>query len=210
MEPVQSSGIASVLWEVANNSKKYIAVKPGNNGQHHFRTVDLTASERMRLIFSRETINFCKVADALKSCETQMIAEVSVLTQPGKTKILDVVNKIFDDANVNKLKKFNEKIIDISNKTWMQDLSDEAKELHIDDFCLPGTHDSGSYQYMGYHTSRGPKYKLMDFMTKHMSWLNKTARQSTITQQRSIYGQLVQGVRLFDLRVLEKARTITT
>lgn len=64
--------------------------------------------------------------------------------------------------------------------TWMHDFRDEIGRLRLVDLFIPGTHDSASVQEDG---------------------RNNFIDRFTVTQDESILGQLIYGVRYIDLRV---------
>lgn len=76
----------------------------------------------------------------------------------------------------------------MSNPNWMSQLPDPIKHQLINHIIVPGTHDSGSW--------------ILDFKSSSLlPWAQDIIKDWTLTQEKSIYDQLMLGIRSLDLRI---------
>ena len=88
-----------------------------------------------------------------------------------------------------------------SNADWMRDTG--SLNLTIKEICLPGSHNSFSYNC---NTKMKPAQEFSSFP----KFLNNLLKSWSETQTLSITEQLEQGIRYFDLRIEKHENTIYT
>lgn len=88
------------------------------------------------------------------------------------------------------------------HQNWMQELPSEIKEKSILDIVMPGTHDSAAYKINNALTPKG-KWKHIGLWASigNIIGVKRFLKNYTLTQDYSIYDQLLLGVRSFDFRV---------
>lgn len=95
---------------------------------------------------------------------------------------------------------FNPFAIDYAN--WMSQLPAATKNRSITELTLPATHNSGAYQVDFTHPLKDDIQAKTTCMVARISpYVHKLISDWTITQQGTIYEQLMQGVRVFDIRL---------
>ena len=96
--------------------------------------------------------------------------------------------------------------LDLGN--WMAKLPSQIQEKPIRQLSMPGSHDSGVF-YLDKNSSIAPgEGKVIKFLARMFGSCAKNIIYNwSITQDLSIYNQLKQGIRYFDLRVAYEETT---
>ena len=83
----------------------------------------------------------------------------------------------------------------------MSYLPEPVKMLPLNRVCLPGTHDSAAY-HMDFGVSLSNKWvRVGGVLAKCSGRIRRVVSDWSLTQRRSIYEQLLAGIRVIDLRV---------
>ncbi|KAJ7144422.1 PLC-like phosphodiesterase [Mycena epipterygia] len=82
---------------------------------------------------------------------------------------------------------------------WMRELKSYIERKHIYDVCLPGTHDSGTFD-LSSRPSHGDSNSIVEFIAKLPVAGDQVSKWAK-TQSFSFLEQLNYGVRFFDLRI---------
>lgn len=83
---------------------------------------------------------------------------------------------------------------------WMSQLPQEIKEKPINQITIPGTHDSGAYAFAsGFHSY--PGWWQLGSIGTQLPGVRSIIADWTFCQSRTIYQQLMSGVRCLDLRI---------
>lgn len=88
-------------------------------------------------------------------------------------------------------------------QNWMGSLTDAAKNKLITKLSLPGTHDSAAYRFNGNYMPNkvaGVHIGFLEFLRK-TRLAGNIIRDWTLTQDYTITEQLLNGIRVFDLRL---------
>lgn len=115
-------------------------------------------------------------------------------------KMQSVINSLFEKKGG--LKKTPDMFLKI-NENWMAQLPPESKNKKINEFILPGTHDSGAYQLKLSKTPKGNMWSKIAtaISVSRMFGSKKFLEDFTLTQNYDLTKQLELGSRYFDLRV---------
>lgn len=125
------------------------------------------------------------------------------LKQEGRDKDLEAIQSVINDLfeKKKKLKKAPDLFLHI-NENWMRNLPESAKQRKMNQFVLPGTHDSGAYQMK---LSKTPKGKLGKIATLinigRFLGAKSVVKDFTLTQHYNFSDQLNLGARYLDLRL---------
>ena len=85
---------------------------------------------------------------------------------------------------------------------WMQQLPDEVRRRPLHSVLLPTTHDSAAYQLAQGRLAQSKKsWAYWAERFSRLPVVNRFQRAWTLTQNASLFQQLVMGVRAFDLRL---------
>ena len=87
-------------------------------------------------------------------------------------------------------------------ESWMSHLSESNKGKKINELLLPGTHDSGAYQLnLRYRINTSFSYTIFNLLGRICPCVRKILSSWVLTQDRTIYQQLEDGIRFLDLRI---------
>lgn len=152
------------------------------------------------MIKSAPTHNIMKYLEKNKDHLNQLAVK---LKQAGRDADLEaiqnVINNLFEKQK--KLKKAPDLFLHI-NENWMANLPEPAKQRKMNEFVLPGTHDSGAYQMKLSKTPKGKLGKIATLINLgRFVGTRKLIRDLTLTQNYNFSDQLNLGARYLDLRV---------
>lgn len=93
------------------------------------------------------------------------------------------------------------------NKNWMTELTSKQKSLPLNKLKLPGSHDSGAHK-INYETSlksvlaqENRWFKIACKLGGKIKLINKYITKWALANDRSVYDQLMLGIRYFDFRI---------
>lgn len=150
-----------------------------------------------------KTTSVHNIIKYLKKNEDNLNQLAVKLKQEGRDADLEAIQSVINDVfeKKKKLKKAPDLFLHI-NENWMGNLPESAKQRKMNQFVLPGTHDSGAYQMK---LSKTPKGKLGKIATLinigRFLGAKKVVKDFTLTQHYNFSEQLNLGARYLDLRI---------
>ena len=85
-------------------------------------------------------------------------------------------------------------------KQWMSKYWPELNDKKLNEICLPGTHNSGTY-YLEQAIAPGTEQKTKDLFNLDLGGLRQYMLAMSVCQEKSIREQLTNGIRYLDFRI---------
>lgn len=199
----QAQAIGKALQQIASAGKdqQHFSLVVDKNNQLAFRP--LSFKEKLGRRFGLGPASLSALFHHINSYQEDLDDLAHQMKQQGQDQALEVMqqelNRLY--ALRNKIPKAPDLFAKV-NADWMKALPNEAKQLRMNEFIIPGTHDSAAYQIQLNKTPKGKWRKVAKGIRLGKIFGVKSVVESfTITQNYDLGKQLELGARYLDLRV---------
>lgn len=192
----------ALLDQSKSSSKKGFGLAINQNGYLEYRKLTTAELSAKRLGLGKASLG--KIRKYLLQHESDLhkIANECKKNDEDENinKMQSMINMLFEQKS--ELKKAPDMFLKI-NENWMGQLPPETKEKKINEFILPGTHDSGAFQLKLNKTPKGNMWSKIAtaISLSRMFGSKKFLEDFTLTQNYDLTKQLELGARYFDFRV---------